>query len=83
MTLGTPENATEEDLESGKLSKKKMKKSRSCFQPCDYTSTDHSLTSEGTVPSTFYNVFAFQSCLNFGLPVSMLILSNNYVDIAQ
>ena len=36
MTLGTPENATEEDLESGKLSKKKMKKSRSCsegFQP--------------------------------------------------
>ena len=35
MAKGTPENATEEDLESGKLSKKKMKKSRSYSEGCD------------------------------------------------
>ena len=48
-----PESTIEEDLESGRVSKKKMKKTRSYsdgFQPYDYSSADYSVN-QGTTKS--------------------------------
>ena len=67
-------------MESGKLSKKKMKKSRSYsegFQPYDYTSTDYSLT-EGTVHPHLLRVY-----ISILLHSTLLVFKIYYVDIVK